>query len=151
MKYTRQSKIIELITEYNIETQEELVDRLKQAGFDITQATISRDIRELKLSKISIENGVQKYVTRDNKELEISYKKIKVLKNAFISMDNASNLVIVKTLPGMAMATGATLDSLDFNEIVGNICGDDTIFIATKNEESAYKLMKKINTIIVDK
>lgn len=147
MKIERQSKIIELINEYNIETQEELANRLTQEGFIVTQATISRDIRELSLTKISTQDGRQKYVVIPNKENKLNEKFIRVLKDGFISINRAGNIIVIKTLNGMAMAVAAAIDSLNFEDVVGCIAGDDTIFCAVKTEQDAISIMEKINRI----
>ena len=112
MKVGRQNKIIELITRHNVETQEELAELLNQAGYQVTQATISRDIRELKLTKVQAENGRQKYVAL-KKDADLGEKYVRVLKEGFISMDLAQNLVVVKTVSGMAMAVAAAINPAD--------------------------------------
>ena len=129
MKIKRQSKILELINNYDIETQEELADRLKEAGFEVTQATVSRDIRELKLTKVSNDKGIQKYSVIGKTEQDISYKYIRVFKEGFVSMDIAQNILVLKTITGMAMAVAAAMDAFNYPEIVGTIAGDDTIFV----------------------
>ena len=126
MKVGRQNKIIELITRHNVETQEELAELLNQAGYQVTQATISRDIRELKLTKVQAENGRQKYVAL-KKDADLGEKYVRVLKEGFISMDLAQNLVVVKTVSGMAMAVAAAIDAMHLQGGVGCIAGDDTI------------------------
>ena len=128
MKIKRHSKIIELVREFDIETQEELASRLKDAGFDVTQATISRDIRELKLTKVATSDGIQKYevfLQDDNKTAE---KFIRVFKEGVINIDYAQNILVIKTLNGMAMGVAAALDSMGNDEIIGSIAGDDNIF-----------------------
>ena len=122
MKVRRQSKIIELINKYNIETQEELADLLTEAGFNVTQATISRDIRELKLTKVAVDNGKQKYIVLQNQEAKLSEKYVRVLRDGFISMDMAQNLLVIKTVSGMAMAVAAAIDALHINGIIGLLC-----------------------------
>ncbi len=148
MKIERQSKILQLISKYDIETQDELAKRLTDEGLIVTQATISRDIRELKLTKISIANGKQKYVVLPNQENKLNEKFIRVFRNGFSSMDRAENLIIIKTLNGMAMAVGAAIDSLNYDEIVGTIAGDDTIFCAVRTQKDAIDIMEKLNKII---
>lgn len=148
MKKTRQDRIIELIQEYDVETQEELAKRLREAGFQVTQATVSRDIRELKLSKIPAENGGQKYVALQQEDNPMGDKYIRVLRDAFSSMDLAQNILVIKTVSGMAMAVAAALDALKFSEIVGCIAGDDTIFLAMRSVEDARSLMDKIRHMI---
>lgn len=148
MKLARQSKIIELINNHEIETQEELANMLMDSGFFVTQATVSRDIRELKLTKVQSENGSGKYAILKEQEKNFNERFINVLIDGYDNMDKAQNLVIVRTLQGMAMAVAAAIDALDFKEIVGSIAGDDTIFLATRSENDAVNLMEKINRVV---
>lgn len=148
MKIGRQSKIIELIQKYDIETQEELADLLIAEGYRVTQATISRDIRELKLTKIATVEGKQKYIVIQHQEFEFYEKYIKVLKAGFRSMDKAQNILVIKTISGMAMAVAAALDELDINGIIGSIAGDDTIMCAIRNEEEVVEVMEKLNRLL---
>ena len=127
MKKKRQGKIIEIIQKYNVGTQEELADRLREEGFQVTQATISRDIRELKLSKMSAEDGVQKYIVLEQNGGELENRYVRVLQEAYSSVDTAQNLVVIRTVSGMAMAVAAALDAMKLPEIVGCIAGDDKI------------------------
>lgn len=145
MKKTRLRKIVELIEKYDVETQEELAGYLKDAGFKVTQATVSRDIRELKLSKVSIGNGIQKYVLLKQEESLMGDKYVRVLKEGFSSMDMAQNILVIKTVPGMAMAVAAALDAMRFQEVVGTIAGDDTIMMAVRTVEDTLVLMDKIH------
>lgn len=149
MKVRRQSKIIELINKYNIETQEELADLLTEAGYNVTQATISRDIRELKLTKVAVDNGKQKYIVLQNQEAKLSEKYVRVLRDGFISMDMAQNLLVIKTVAGMAMAVAAAIDALHINGIVGCIAGDDTIMCAIRSADETHVVMQKINKLIL--
>lgn len=151
MKVGRQSKIIELITKHEIETQEELAQRLLEAGYHVTQATISRDIRELKLTKVATEQGRQKYIALNNKETEFTEKYVRVLKDGFLSMDQAQNIMVVKTVSGMAMAVAAALDALHFDGMVGCIAGDDTIFCAIRTTEETILVMDKLNRLLGSK
>lgn len=148
MKKNRHSKIIELIEKYEIETQEELADSLRNAGFQVTQATVSRDIRALHLSKIPCGNGKQKYVLLRQDETQLSDKYIRVLSDGFVSMDMAQNILVIKTVAGMAMAVAAALDAIKFKEIVGSIAGDDTIMVAVRTTEETKILMQKIEQLI---
>ena len=148
MKKTRHGKIIEIIQKYDVETQEELAGRLRDAGFQVTQATVSRDIRELKLSKIPTGDGGQKYVVLKQDDSHMGDKYIRVLRDAFSTMELAQNLLVIKTVSGMAMAVAAALDSLKFSEIVGCIAGDDTIFLAMRSVEDARTLMDKLHAMI---
>ena len=148
MKTQRHSKIIELIKEYDIETQEELTEKLKDAGFDVTQATISRDIRELRLTKISASGGKQKYQAFLQDDSQISEKFIRVFKEGVINIDYAQNIIVIKTLNGMAMGVAAALDAMNNDEIMGTIAGDDNIFCVVKNEEKAIKIVEKLKAKI---
>jgi len=147
MKKKRQNAILQLIDKYEIGTQEELALRLKEEGFEVTQATVSRDIRELKLSKVSLGEGKQKYVAfhRDNGLLENKYSR--VLREGFASMGMAESLLVVKTISGMAMAVAAALDAMEMDEIVGTIAGDDTIMMAVRTKEDMQFVMEKIEEI----
>ena len=147
MKIKRHSKIIELINTYDIETQEELAQRLEESGFVVTQATVSRDIRDLKLSKVVYGDGKQKYSLMPKQD-GISEKYLKILKEAFISMDMAQNILVLKTVSGMAMAVAAALDSLQMNEIVGCIAGDDTIMAAIRSVDDTVVVMERIRKLI---
>ena len=147
MKIKRHSKIIELINTCDIETQEELAQRLEDSGFVVTQATVSRDIRDLKLSKVVYGDGKQKYSLMPKQD-GISEKYLKILKEAFISMDMAQNILVVKTVSGMAMAVAAALDSLQMSEIVGCIAGDDTIMAAIRSVDDTVTVMERIRKLI---
>ena len=148
MKLERHSKIVELIGKYEIETQEELADRLREAGFKVTQATVSRDIRELKLSKISNGKGQQKYAVMKNPGNTSSEKYVRILKDGFISMDMAQNILVIKTGAGLAMAAAAALDALHFQELVGCIAGDDTIMCAVRSVDDTIILMEKLRRML---
>lgn len=149
MKRQRHEVVVDLINKYDIETQEELAAYLKQEGFEVTQATVSRDIRELKLSKIATGNGKQKYIVLRNDDSHLGDKYIRVLRDGFVSMSMAQNILVIKTVQGMAMAVAAALDAMKFPEIVGCIAGDDTIMAAVKSVDDTYVLMDKINEILV--
>ena len=148
MKSKRHSKILEIINNNDIETQEELAEALKYAGFDVTQATVSRDITELKLTKISMNNGRQKYAVLGDTDDELSEKYVRVLRDGFVSMDMAQNILIIKTVSGMAGAVCAAIDAMKIHEIVGSIAGDDTIMCAIRTVEETESLMKKIRKIV---
>ncbi len=148
MKKKRQEKIIEIIEKYNVETQEELADRLREDGYAVTQATVSRDIRELKLSKVPTGEGRQKYVAVQKDDKQLGDKYIRVLRDGFATMDMAQNILVIKTVSGMAMAVAAALDAMNFTEIVGCIAGDDTIMVAVRTVEDTQNLMEKIHTLI---
>ena len=148
MKSNRHQKIIELVDNYEIETQEELADRLREDGFQVTQATVSRDIRALKLSKVSCGNGRQKYVALKQDDTHLSAKYIRVLKDGFVSMDKAQNILVIKTVSGMAMAVAAAVDAMEMEEIVGSIAGDDTIMVAVRTTEDTQSVMDKISEML---
>lgn len=150
MKAKRHAKILEIIRKYEIETQEELCARLNEAGFSATQATVSRDIRELKLTKISTQRGRQKYTSLAEKSDHMEDKYIRIFKDGFVSMDMAQNILVIKTVSGMAMAVAASLDALDFHEIVGSIAGDDTIMCAVRTIQDTENLMKKLRKMMSD-
>lgn len=147
MKTKRHSKIVELINSYDIETQEELAQRLEEDGFAVTQATVSRDIRDLKLSKVVMANGKQKYSLMPKQD-GISEKYVRILGEAFVSMDMAQNILVVKTVSGMAMAAAAALDSMQMSEIVGCIAGDDTIMAAIRSVDDTVVVMERIRKLV---
>ena len=150
MKVGRQSKILELITKYHVETQEELAELLEQAGYHVTQATISRDIRELKLTKVVLEEGKQKYIALQGTESNLNEKYVRILREAFVSMDKAQNIMVIKTVSGMAMAAAAALDTLHIEGIVGSIAGDDTIMCAIRTEKETLSVMNKLKHLLSD-
>ena len=148
MKIARHSKIIDLINQYDIETQEELAAKLQEAGFAVTQATVSRDIRELKLMKIAKPDGGSRYTVMGQRDSQNSEKYIRVLKDAFLSMEMAQNILVIKTVSGMANAAGAALDNMNYSEVVGCIAGDDTIACINRSTDDTIILMDKIKKII---
>ena len=147
MKRERHAKIIELIGRYAIETQEELADKLNESGFRVTQATVSRDIRELKLTKLAVD-GRQRYVVIQEHNGQMSEKYIGILREGFLSMDMAQNILVIKTVAGLAMAVGAALDAMHWGEIVGCIAGDDTIFCAVRSVEETLTVMEKLQKLL---
>lgn len=149
LRKTRHQKILEIITEREVETQEELAGYLKESGFDVTQATVSRDIRELKLSKVPTGKGKQKYIVLHQEEKShLADKYTRVLRDGFISMDMAQNILVMKTVSGMAMAVAAAIDAMHFQEIVGSIAGDDTIMMAVRTVEDTKQLMERIRELL---
>ncbi|MCM1569365.1 MAG: arginine repressor [Roseburia sp.] len=148
MKKIRHKLIREIIEQYDIETQEELAKHLEEAGLFVTQTTISRDIRELKLSKLPSANGKQRYVDCGRDDIYMGDKYIRILRDGFASMDMAQNILVIKTVPGMAMAVAAALDAMHFSEIVGCIAGDDTIMAAVRTVEDTKLLIDKINGLL---
>ena len=148
MKNARQAEIIRLIGKYHIETQEDLADRLNKAGYQVTQATVSRDIRELHLIKVADGPGRSRYSVIQNDVMPLNKKYSRVLKDAYVSMDSAGNILVQKVVPGMAMAVGAALDALNWNEIVGCIAGDDTIFCAIRTLQDVKAVMGRLGKLI---
>lgn len=148
MKIARHRKILELISNNDVTTQEELASLLIDSNYIVTQATVSRDIRELGLTKMSINGGPQKYVAIENNEKTINDKLLEILRAGYVSMDVAQNILVIKTVSGMAMAVAAALDALKWNEIVGCIAGDDTIMCAIRTNGDVITVMNKLNKII---
>ncbi len=148
-KSERQASLLQLIKELEIATQEELVTRLNEAGIYATQATISRDIKELGIIKIGNGRGQQKYVALERGSDAPASRLMKVFAEAVVSVSQASHLVIIKTLPGMAQASAAAADSMDLPEIVGTIAGDDTIFIALSTSEQAANLCRLLEQMMM--
>lgn len=148
MKLERHSKIIELIHEQEIETQEELAARLKEAGYKVTQATVSRDIRELNLTKVAGAGGRSHYEVLHTSKQNLSEKYSRVLRDAFVSMDMAQNILVIKTVPGMAMGVAAALDELQWKEIIGSIAGDDTIMCAIKSADQTLLVMERLRKVL---
>lgn len=143
-KGQRHIKIREIITENEIETQDDLVDMLKQAGFNVTQATVSRDIKELHLVKVPMMDGRYKYSLPADQRFNPLQKLKRTLMDAFVKIDGASHFLVMKTLPGNANAIGVLLDNLDWDEILGTIAGDDTCLIICRTPEDAEMISKKL-------
>ena len=149
MKINRHARILELIRQYEIGTQEELADYLNKDGFQVTQATISRDIRQLHLTKVPAGSGRQKYAVLQPKAQSgrMDEKYLRVLKAGYVSMDSAGNILVIKTVSGMAMAVAAALAAMDWPEVAGCIAGDDTIFCAVHTQDDRPAVMDKIREI----
>lgn len=148
MKSKRHSKIIEIIKSKSIETQEELAEELKKAGFDVTQATVSRDIKNLKLIKKQDNNGKYKYTIIKEEKNEMVDRLSSILTNTVLNVENVDKMVVVKTLPGSASAAAEAIDSLHLGEIAGTIAGDNTIFIMVRTSEKAEMLVARILEMI---
>lgn len=148
MKIARHEKIMELISQYDIDTQEELAARLNDAGFKVTQATVSRDIRALKLTKVTGKEGRSKYAVLNDTHHAMGDKYMRVLKDALLTLDVGQNIIVVKTVSGMAMGVGAALDALKWEEILGCIAGDDTVMCVTRTSEQAQEVVDKIHSIL---
>ena len=150
MKTKRQTKMLELIKKHNIETQEELSDYLQKEGYQVTQATVSRDIRELKLTKVAMSNGRQKYAALTEANEDLSEKYTRVFRDAFVSMDMAQKILVIKTVSGMAMAVAAAIDAMHLHEIVGCIAGDDTIMCAVRSVDDTIAVMGRLRKLVED-
>lgn len=150
MKTKRQTKMLELIKKHDIETQEELSDYLQKEGYQVTQATVSRDIRELKLTKVAMSNGRQKYAALTEANEDLSEKYTRVFRDAFVSMDMAQNILVIKTVSGMAMAVAAAIDAMHLHEIVGCIAGDDTIMCAVRSVDDTIAVMSCLRKLVED-
>lgn len=148
MKSKRHAKILEIIRKNEVETQEELCAKLNQEGYSVTQATVSRDIRELKLTKVSTDNGKQKYMAITEKREDMREKFVRIFRDGFVSMDMAQNILVIKTVSGMAMALAAALDAMDFDEIVGSIAGDDTIMCAVRSSQDTANVMNRLRRMM---
>lgn len=148
MKVLRHAKIIEIINSKEIETQEELAEELKRCGMDVTQATVSRDIKELKLIKVLSNSGKYKYVAITPEQNFLSNKLVNIFSQTVLYVENIENMVIVKTITGSASAAAEAIDSLNFEEIAGTIAGDNTIFIIVRTLEKAQELVKKIKKLL---
>ena len=137
MKSARHEKIIELIQQHDIDTQEELAARLNSAGFKVTQATVSRDIRALKLTKVAGKDGKSRYAVLSGASVELGDKYTRVLHDALTSIDVGQNMIVIRTVPGMAMGVAAALDALNWKEILGSIAGDDTVMVICTDDDYA--------------
>ena len=147
MKYKRQKKILELIAEYDIETQDDLIERLRESGYDVTQATVSRDIRELKLVKTAMPDRRYRYEVAQYEGIEISTKYRNIIKETVIKVDYVGNTVVLSTYTGMAQAAAAAVDGMGWDEIVGTLAGDDTIFILMRDTAAAIGFAEKVSQI----
>ncbi len=148
MKYTRQAKILEIIKNKEIETQEELSEELKKLGLNVTQATVSRDIKELRLIKSLSKNGRYKYATLENQNTILSDRLMRLFKDSILSIDHAGNILVLKTFPGAGQAAASTIDAINYEEIVGTIAGDDTIFVLIRDEKSIEDIKEKFRDLM---
>ena len=148
MKVARHEKIKELIQKYDIDTQEELAARLNEAGFKVTQATVSRDIRALKMMKVAGANGKSRYAILQDGAGMLGDKYTRVLQDALISLDVGQNLVVIHTVPGMAMGVAAALDDLKWPEILGTLAGENTIFVVARSHEAVETVVSRFHALI---
>lgn len=148
MKSVRHAMILDIIESADIETQEELADELSKRGIVVTQATVSRDIKELRLLKVLTDNGGYKYATVDKAEKGLSERFIRIFSESTLSMQSAENIIVIKTLSGSANAAAEAVDSLRWPEIVGSLAGDNTILVVIKDKEHVQNVMDKFNAMI---
>lgn len=148
MKIARHAKILELISQNDIETQEELVEDLRKMGMNVTQATVSRDIKELKLIKVMAVNGKYKYASIAHSESALSEKLIRIFAQTVIYIDVVGNTIIIKTISGSAAAAAEALDSLNWEGLAGTLAGDNTIFCIARSEEKAQELALKYKKLL---
>ena len=148
MKTVRHAPLLDIIAEHPIETQDELLTRLREEGFKATQATISRDIKDLRLVKTLGSDGKYRYVSASRSSTDIRTNFSNLFSTSVDSIDVAQNLVVIKTLSGMAQAVCAALDSADYPSVVGTIAGDDTIFIACRTADLAVSLTEELKKLI---
>ena len=148
VKSKRHEMIIKMIASQNIETQEELVRALGEYGFFVTQATISRDIKELRLIKVLTAEGRYKYATAERAEADLQERFIQMFANCVLSVASAGNLIVIKTITGSASAPGEAIDSLRWPEILGTIAGDNTVFIAIHDERAAQEVVRKFKKMM---
>ena len=147
MKVTRHAKILEIISSRNIETQEELADKLKQNGMNVTQATVSRDIKELKLIKVLSDSGKYKYATINHTESFLSNKLISIFAQTVLQVENVDKFIVIRTMTGSASAAAEALDSLNFDCVVGTIAGDNTIFVIARSDQKAEEITQKMRKL----
>lgn len=148
MKISRHAKILEIIERHPIETQEELAEELKKSGYNITQATVSRDIKELKLVKVLDENGIYKYATLREQDSMLNERLVKVFAESVLSVDYSGNIIVIKTFSGAANAACEAIDVLDFREMVGTIAGDDTIFALVRNQDNVEAVIDRLKKMM---
>lgn len=149
MRYSRQNKILELIANNEIETQDMLANMLKKEGFDVTQATISRDIKELQLIKVLCSNGKYKYSVSAQQDAPISERFIKIFRETITSFASAQNLIIVKTMAGCGAAAGEAIDCIGLPHIVGSVAGDNTLLIIVDKEENVEEILAVFNKMLI--
>ena len=148
MKGNRQKKILEIINQYHVETQDDLIERLLVDGYSVTQATVSRDIRELQLTKILTAKGTYRYVAPKKNEVAVGARINTALINSVTRVDHAQNIVVIHTLPGLAQAVAAGIDNLMLPEILGSVAGDDTIMVVTRNDASAKLIGERVRSMM---
>ncbi|NLM43143.1 MAG: arginine repressor [Clostridiales bacterium] len=148
MKISRHAKILEIIDNNIVETQEELADLLKKSGINVTQATVSRDIKELRLIKVLTEDGRYKYAAMKEQDSMLNERLYKVFAETVLTIDYTGNIIVIKTFPGAANAAAEALDALDLKEVVGTVAGDNTIFVLIRYEENVLPVMERFKKMM---
>ncbi len=148
MRYSRQNKVLELISKYEIETQEKLCQMLKDSGYNVTQATVSRDIKELQLVKILSPTGKYKYTVSNSNDGPINDRFIKIFKETILKVDAAGNIIVVKTLSGCGPAAGEAIDSLGLNHIIGSVAGDNTVLLVINDIANIKEILSEFDNIL---
>lgn len=148
MKISRHAKILEIIEGYIIETQEELAEMLKKNGINVTQATVSRDIKELRLIKVLTEDGRYKYAAMKEQDNMLNERLYKVFAETVLSVDYADNFIVIKTFSGAANAAAEALDAFDLKEVVGTVAGDNTIFVLVRNQENVIPVIERFKKLM---
>lgn len=149
MRYSRQKKILELIADYEVETQDQLVSLLRDEGFEVTQATVSRDIKELQLIKTLAASGKYKYTINTEKDTPVSDRFIKIFRETVTSFVPAQNLIVIKTLSGCASATGEAIDCIAVPHIVGSVAGDNTLLLIVDCEANVESVITQFNQMLM--
>lgn len=149
MRYSRQNKILELITNQEIDTQDKLVSLLKDDGFDVTQATVSRDIKELQLIKVLTADGTYKYAVSTQQDAPISDRFVKIFRETITSFASAQNLIVIKTLSGCGAAAGEAIDCIGLPHVVGSIAGDNTLMLIVDKEENVEEILSIFNKMLI--
>ena len=147
MKSSRQDEILRIIRERDVETQEELASELRKTGYKVTQATVSRDIRELKLIKVAANGGGFKYAKPERHETAVSDRLTRILNDSLVNVDFSGNMIVVKTLSGSANAAAEAIDNMNWKEVLGTIAGDNTIFVAVRSENDAAEIAARIRKL----
>lgn len=148
MKISRHAKILEIIEDNVIETQEELAEMLKKSGINVTQATVSRDIKELRLIKVLTEDGRYKYAAMKEQDSTLNERLYKVFAETVLSIDYTGNIIVIKTFSGAANAAAEALDAFDLKEVVGTVAGDNTIFVLIRNEENVIPVIERFKKLM---
>lgn len=148
MRYSRQNKIVELINNYEIDTQEKLVTMLRECGYEVTQATISRDIKELQLVKTLTSSGKYKYTVHKSQDLPVSERFVKIFRETITSVNASGNIVVVKTLSGCANAAGEAIDTSNFEHIIGSLAGDNTLLLIADSPDNVPKILNDFENML---